>query len=209
MKQRKDRLAAIILLLEQEYPNASCALIYRTPFQLLVATILSAQCTDERVNKVTAPLFKQYPTASDMAKLPTEEIAQMIYTTGLYNHKANSVSGLSNILMERYDGEVPQTIEELVALPGVGRKTANVVLGNAFQIPGLAVDTHVIRLMNLLGLVQSKDAVKIEKVLMDLVPQQQWTQFSHLVISHGRRICIARRPQCSQCVLANLCPSSL
>ncbi|NOZ09080.1 MAG: endonuclease III [FCB group bacterium] len=206
---RRTRLAEVLKRLKDAYPAASCSLRYGNPFQLLVSTILSAQCTDERVNKVTPGLFLRYPGPEDFARLTVEEIGKEIYSTGFYNNKARSIRGMSLALLERYGGEVPRTLEELVSLPGVGRKTANVVLGNAFGIPGITVDTHVTRITNLLGLVKTKDAVKIEKELMEIMDREDWTLSAHLFIEHGRAVCIARRPRCSECVLADLCPGAI
>lgn len=206
-KSKRARLGEILRRLKLEYPGAACSLTYRTPFQLLVATILSAQCTDERVNKVTEDLFTSYPGPEDFARLSVEEIGKLIYSTGFYNNKAKSIKGMSTALIEQYDGQVPDTLEKLVKLPGVGRKTANVILGNAFGIPGLTVDTHVTRITNLLKLVNTRDAVKIEMELMKIMDKADWTLSAHLFIDHGRAVCIARRPKCADCVIGELCPS--
>jgi endonuclease-3 len=206
LQKDKNRIAQVIQLLKKEYPNSKCSLEFKTPFQLLVATILSAQCTDERVNKVVIPLFEKYPTAYDFTELSIEEIGKEIYSTGFYNNKAKSILGMSQALVNEYSGKVPTTLKELIALPGVGRKTANVVLGNVFNIPGIVVDTHVTRICNLLGFVTSKNAVIIERELEKIITNKQdWTLFTHLIIDHGRAVCIARRPQCNECVLNNLC----
>mgnify|MGYP003985634789 CR=1 FL=1 len=205
---KKQRLTETISRLKTEYPSSKCSLIYQNPFQLLVATILSAQCTDERVNKVTAILFQKYPDVYSMAKLSRQQIGKEIYSTGFYNNKSRSIKSLSETLIMEYGGKVPRSLEELVKLSGVGRKTANVVLGNAFNIPGITVDTHVTRISNLLGLVETKNAVKIEFQLMEIMDSKNWTQSGHLFIDHGRKVCIARRPQCVICVLKDLCPSA-
>ena len=195
--------------LEREYPDAHCELDYRTPFQLLVATILSAQCTDKRVNLVTPALFAAYPGASALAAAPRERLEEMVKSTGFFRNKAKSISGMASALVERHGGEVPATMAELVELPGVGRKTANVVLGNAFGVnEGIVVDTHVGRLAIRLGLTSETDAVKVEQALIPLVPREKWALLSHLLIWHGRRVCDARRPRCEACVLNDVCPSS-
>ncbi|HXU44082.1 MAG TPA: endonuclease III [Thermoanaerobaculia bacterium] len=207
---RRERTAEILARLEREYPDAHCALDHRSPLELLVATILSAQCTDERVNKVTPELFRRLPTARHLAEAPIEEIEELVKTTGFFRNKARALQGLGIALVEEHGGRVPDTMAELVELPGVGRKTANVVLGNAFgHNVGIVVDTHVQRLTGLLGLSAEKDPEKIERVLMALVPQPSWTLWSHLLIEHGRKVCVARRPECARCVLSDLCPSSL
>ena len=208
LKQKIFRMAEIISILKIEYPNSKCSLEYETPFQLLVATVLSAQCTDERVNKVVVPLFKKYPTPKAFTQLTVSEIGKEIYSTGFYNNKAKSIKGLSHVLVDKYSGEVPGEIDLLVNLPGVGRKTANVVLGNIFHIPGIVVDTHVTRLTNLLGFSNSKNAVVIERELEKIINKFDWILFTHLIIDHGRAVCVANRPKCSECTLSNLCPSS-
>lgn len=195
--------------LAKAYPNARCALDHRTPFELLVATILSAQCTDVRVNMVTPALFLKYPTARDLAAADPATVESMIKSTGFFRNKTKSLLGMAKALVERHDGVVPADMEALRVLPGVGRKTANVVLGNAFGInDGVVVDTHVTRLAGLLRLTKQTDAEKIERDLMALVPQDDWTMVSHWLIHHGRQVCIARRPQCERCVLKTLCPSA-
>ncbi len=192
-----------------EYPDAHCELDYRSPLQLLVATILSAQCTDKRVNMVTPALFKGFPTAKALAEASNAEIEELIKSTGFFRSKAKSIIGMARALVERHGGKVPTTMEELVVLPGVGRKTANVVLGNAFGINvGIVVDTHVARLSERLGLTRETDPVKIEQALIPLFSQESWTQLSHLLIWHGRRTCVARTPRCSECMLSDICPSS-
>jgi len=205
-KARSVRLAIIIDKLDAAYPDARVGLDFETPLQLLVATILSAQCTDVRVNIVTKTLFKKYKTPQDYLDVPQEELEEDIRPTGFYRNKARSVQGAARNLIERFDAVVPQTLEELITLPGVGRKTANCVLGNCFAIPGVTVDTHVIRISNRLRMVESTDAVKIEFALMELMPPVQWNRFNRLIITHGRRTCIARKPLCSECVVAALCP---
>lgn len=206
--KRRERAAEIISILERSYPDSGIALRYETPFQLLVATILSAQCTDERVNTVTPGLFERFPGPQDFLDAPVEELEQAIYSTGFYRNKAKSIRGACQALVERHGGSVPSTMEELVDLPGVGRKTANVLLGHCFGVPGLVVDTHVKRISNLLGLVDSKNPDVIERELTDVVPEEKWVIFSHLLADHGRAICVARRPKCSECPVSLLCPSS-
>ncbi len=206
----KSTTSSIIDRLEREYPDAHCALLHENPFQLLIATILSAQCTDERVNIVTRTLFVKYPTPVEFATIPIEELERDIYSTGFYKAKAKNIQACCRQLIDRFNGEIPQTMDELHSLPGVGRKTANVVLGNAFGIAvGVTVDTHVTRICSLLGLTKGKNPEAIEQELMVIVPQEKWTNFTHLIISHGRKICIARRPKCGECVLSDICPSSL
>ena len=208
-KARRERTAEILRRLLEEYPDSECALVHQDPLELLVATILSAQCTDKRVNMVTPALFARYPTAADYAGAPLTEIEEMIRSTGFFRNKAKSLKGLGQALVTDYDGRVPQTMKELNGLPGVGRKTANVVLGNAFGVEeGVVVDTHVGRISRLLFLTGEKDAVKVERDLVELVPRGSWTIWSHLLIDHGRAVCIARRPRCADCVLADLCPSA-
>lgn len=204
------RAAEIFDRLLELYPNAHCALEHRNPYQLLVATILSAQCTDERVNMVTPALFERFPDVHTLATAQQEELEEIIRSTGFFRNKAKSLLGMARAVVNGHAGAVPDTMEALQALPGVGRKTANVVLGNAFGIDeGVVVDTHVLRLSRLLGLTVQKDPEKIERDLMALFPREQWTMLSHLLIFHGRRVCIARRPKCPDCALSNLCPSSM
>ncbi len=203
----KERAKKIFTLLKKEYPNVKSALNFTTPFELLVATILSAQCTDDRVNIVTKDLFKKYKTPEDYVKADQEELEKDIFSTGFYRNKAKSLKKCCQALIEKYGGQVPADFDALTKLPGVGRKTASVVAGNAFGIPAIAVDTHVIRLSNLLGFVNTKDPVKIEMKLKELLPEKDWVKASHLLASHGRKVCIARRPKCSECVIANYCPS--
>lgn len=209
MASAKERAPEIYHRLAEAYPDAACALDHRNPYELLVATILSAQCTDKRVNMVTPALFRKYPNAASLAVAKPEELQEMIKSTGFFRNKTKSLLGMANTVTEKHSGEIPATMEQLVNLPGVGRKTANVVLGNAFdQNVGVVVDTHVSRLSNRLALSRETDPVKIESDLMDLFPQAQWTLLAHLLISHGREICEARRPRCEQCVVNDLCPSS-
>ena len=185
------------------------SLEYKSSFQLLVSTILSAQCTDERVNKVTKNLFAKYSKPEDFVKLPLEIIKEEIYSTGFYNNKAKSIKSMATALMEKHGGKLPQTLDEMIQLAGVGRKTANVVLGNVYGIPSLVVDTHVTRISNLLKFVKTKDAEKIERDLCKIVHKDDWTLFAHLIIDHGRAVCIANRPQCQNCVIAEYCPSNI
>jgi endonuclease-3 len=189
------------------YPDAQCSLNFRTPLELLIATILSAQCTDARVNIVTKPLFKKYKSAQAFADADLPELEQDIKSTGFYRNKAKNIKGCCEKLVELYDGEVPRELDQLVVLPGVGRKTANVVLGAAFDIAvGVVVDTHVTRLSRRTGLTHQKDAVKIERDLMAELPQTEWVDLSHRMIQHGRRVCVARKPKCDICTLAKICP---
>ena len=208
IEHKRLRMAEILSILKLEYPDSKCSLDYNTPFQLLVATVLSAQCTDERVNKVVIPLFDKYPTPEAFTQLTVGEIGKEIYSTGFYNNKAKSIKGLSHAIVDEYDGEVPGIMDELVSLPGVGRKTANVVLGNIFDVPGVVVDTHVTRITNLLGFTKSKNAVIIERELEKIIDKSDWTLFTHLIIDHGRAICVANRPNCSECSISDFCPSS-
>lgn len=205
--QKKARVGKIIAGLRKAYPDAHCELNHSNPFELLIATILSAQCTDKRVNMVTPELFKKYRTAQDFANARLPELEGEIKTTGFFRNKAKSITKASKNIVEKHGGEVPDTMEELIALGGVGRKTANVVLGNAFGInTGIVVDTHVARLSQRLGLTKEEDPVKIEMALMNLVPQDQWTLFSHWLIWHGRRRCYARNPDCPNCEIKAVCP---
>jgi endonuclease III len=201
------RARAIIGVLKKTYPDFRCELNFANPLQLLIATILSAQCTDKRVNIVTPNLFKKYRTAAEFAGARIEELEELIKTTGFFHNKAKNIIGCCHGLVEKHGGDVPQTMEELHALPGVGRKTANVVLAEAFRISvGVIVDTHVTRLTNRFGVIKGSDAVKIEFELMKLVPQEDWIAFSHCLVWHGRRRCDARKPDCAECEIANLCP---
>jgi len=203
------RAPEILTRLLAAYPDARCALDHRTPFELLCATILSAQCTDARVNLVTPTLFARYPNPAALARANPSDVERIIQSTGFFRNKTRSLIGMARALVANHGGEVPRTMEELRVLPGVGRKTANVVLGNAFGInEGITVDTHVSRLSRLLGLTRHEDPVKIEQDLMPLFPRDHWALVSHLLIFHGRRVCVARRPRCAECVLSDLCPSS-
>jgi len=202
----KQRVRKILKVLARLYPDAHCALDYRTPLELLIATILSAQCTDKRVNMVTPALFERYADAKAFAEADPRELEKAIQSTGFFRNKARSIMACCKALVEQYDGEVPGTLEDLVPLAGIGRKTANVILGNAFGVPGITVDTHVGRLSRRLGLTMADDAVKVEFALMELVPKKDWTMFSHRLIFHGRQVCFARKPACSKCALAELCP---
>jgi len=205
---RKERAETLAQELPHIYPTAHCELDFKNPLELLVATILSAQCTDVRVNMVTPALFKRCPTAADYSEIPQEELEALVRSTGFYRNKAKSIRGMGTALVERHVGEVPRTMEELSALPGAGRKTANVVLGNAFHLnEGVVVDTHVGRLSLRLGLTTKSDPVKVEQDLMALFPQEQWSDLSHWLIWHGRRHCKARNPDCKECELRSLCPS--
>lgn len=207
---RKDRAAEVYDLLADEYPDAHCELDFGSPFELSVATILSAQTTDERVNEVTPVLFQRYPTADDLAGAPQEDVEEIIRSTGFFRNKSKNIIGFARGVTERHGGEVPRTMEDLTALPGVGRKTANVILGNAFGIDeGVVVDTHVKRLSNRLAFTREpKSPTKIERDLMELFPRDRWTMLSHLLIWHGRRVCDARKPRCEACAVSHLCPSS-
>jgi len=200
------RAAEICKRLAEAYPDAACALHFADPFQLLVATILSAQCTDKMVNQVTPALFARYPDARAMAGADPVRLETLIQRTGFFRQKAKALLAASRDIVERFGGQVPRTLDELVTLHGVGRKTANVVLGNAFGVPGLPVDTHMTRVNRRLGLTSHEDAVKIERDLMELVPEHEWTLYAHRVIEHGRSCCVARRPHCERCVLYDLCP---
>ena len=203
----KKRVSKIITILKKHYPNATTALHHRNPLELLVATILSAQCTDERVNAVTKELFKKYKSAEDYAKADLKQFEQEIRTTGFYHNKAKNVIAAAKQIVERFGGKVPDNMDDLLSLPGVARKTANVVLGNAFgKNEGIVVDTHVRRVAYRLGLTEQKDAGKIEADLMKLVPQNQWTFFGNALILHGRAYCNARKPNCDECPLEKLCP---
>lgn len=201
------QISKILAALEKEFPDASCSLNFTNPLELLIATILSAQCTDERVNQVTKELFKKYRAARDYVTTPIAELEKDIQSTGFYRNKAKNIQECCRILQEKYGGQVPPSLEELVTLPGVGRKTANVVLGTAYGIPsGIVVDTHVARISQRLGLTQETDPGKIEEDLMRLVPQDQWIPFSHRMIKHGRKYCTARKPRCVECPMSPFCP---
>ncbi|MBI3651191.1 MAG: endonuclease III [Acidobacteria bacterium] len=208
--EKKARTGKIISLLRKTYPDVRCSLNFFSPLELLIATILSAQCTDERVNIVTADLFRKYRKAEDYLQVPLEKLEQDIRSTGFFRNKAKSIQGACKLIVEKFDGRVPQNFDDLLTLPGVARKTANVVMGNAYGIAsGVVVDTHVSRLTQLLGLTSNTTPEKIENDLIELVPKKDWIDFSHLLIYHGRAVCIARRPQCDRCTLEKLCPSSL
>ncbi len=204
---RTRRARRIAKVLAETYPDAHCELDFTTPLELLVATILSAQSTDARVNIVTPKVFARYPTAADYAAADRAELEELIHSTGFFRAKTNSLIGLGQALVERYDGEVPAKLEELVTLPGVGRKTANVVLGNAFGVPGITVDTHFGRLARRFGFTEETDPVKVEAAVGALIPKKDWTMLSHWLIWHGRRRCHARRPACGACPVAALCPA--
>lgn len=206
---RASRALDILERLRAEYPDAHCELNYTSPFELLAATILSAQCTDVRVNLVTPELFRRWPDAFALAAASQEEVEEVIRSTGFFRNKARSLLGMARAIVADHAGEVPRNMEELRALPGVGRKTANVVLGNAYQMQeGVTVDTHVLRLSRLLRLTRESDPEKVERDLMKLIPQADWALISHLMIWHGRRVCIANRPKCDECTLRSLCPSA-
>jgi endonuclease III len=205
-KKITERAAAILKILDSLYPQVKPQLFYRNPFELLVATILSAQCTDNQVNRATPGLFKRMRTPHDFAKTPVTEIEGLVRSTGFYRNKARNIKGCSEALIERHGGQVPRTLEELVTLPGVGRKTANVVLGAAFDTPGVVVDTHVGRISGRLGLTKHKDPKKIELDLMQLIPRPEWSDFSLRLIFFGRETCSARKPKCPICPLGHLCP---
>jgi len=207
LKSEKDHAQKIFLLLKKEYPGVKPALEYNSAFQLLISTILSAQCTDERVNIVTKSLFNKYKVPEDYLKVSNEELEKDIFSTGFYRQKTKSIKKCCEVLIRRYDGKVPEDFEALTELPGVGRKTASVVAGNAFGIPAIAVDTHVKRLSNILGFIKSNDPEKIEMKLKELLPEKDWINSSHYLASHGRMVCIARKPHCLKCILGDLCPS--
>lgn len=206
-KARSERALEIYHILDATYPSAEIALHYDGPLQLLIATILAAQCTDARVNTITPELFRRYPTPQDYIDAPVEELEQAIFSSGFYRNKAKAIRSACEMIVERYGGEIPGTMEDLLTLPGVGRKIANVILGHCFDIAGVVVDTHVKRISNLLGLAASADPEKIEKELMEVLPPETWVRFSHLLAEHGRAICVARRPKCRICPVAGLCPA--
>ena len=208
-RARRERVGQIITRLRVAYPDAECALHYRNPWELLVATILSAQCTDKRVNIVTPALFAQFPTVEAFAAAPREDLEAAVKTTGFFRNKAKNIQGAARVILEKFGGDVPDTMAALLELPGVARKTANVVLGVAFQVAdGVVVDTHVSRLSQRLGFTREKDPAKIERDLMDVVPKADWIDIGHLLIHHGRAICAARKPACGACPLQDLCPSA-
>jgi len=207
-QEAKQRVRKIWPILKKQYPNATIALHFVNPLELLIATILSAQCTDKRVNMVTKDLFKKYKSAKDWVAADLKEIESDIRSTGFYRNKAINIKGACARIVEHYGGKVPNSMEELLTLPGVGRKTANCVLGDAFGIPGITCDTHVIRLSRRLGLSENSDPVKLEFDLAEIVPRANWTAFSHLIITHGRNVCMARKPDCPNCPVAKHCPSA-
>ncbi|WP_067509908.1 endonuclease III [Actinoplanes sp. TFC3] len=204
---RKRRARKVARLLAETHPDAHCELDFETPLQLAVATILSAQCTDKKVNEVTPAVFRKYLSAADYAAADRAEMEEILRPTGFFRAKTDSLIKLGQALEEKHDGVLPDTLDELVALPGIGRKTANVILGNAFDVPGITVDTHFRRLVNRFGWVQEEDPVKIEFQVAELIEKRDWTMFSHRIIFHGRRVCHARKPACGACALASLCPS--
>ena len=207
-KARKiQRAVEIVKQLKKSYPNAKCSLNYSSPHELLIATILSAQCTDHRVNQVTKTIFRKYQSQKAFAYADINELAKEIYSCGYHNQKAKSIQGSSLEIVEEYNGIVPDNMEDLVKLPGVGRKTANCVLGEIYGIPSMVIDTHMVRIMNLLEFTHSKDAKKIEIEIMEIFDKNDWIKFTHMIIDHGRAVCIARRPQCSMCSISNYCPS--
>lgn len=209
LKAKKERMALVLDTLSSVYPDVKIQLDHSNAFELLIATILSAQCTDARVNIVTKDLFKKYKTPQDYINTSTEELEKDIFSTGFYKNKAKNIKSCCSKLVEIHDSKVPGSLEELIALDGVGRKTANVVLGHAFNIPGIVVDTHVKRISNRLGFTDTDDAVKIEFALQKLIPIEQWVIFTHYFINHGRNTCVARKPRCSKCEIESLCPSSI
>jgi endonuclease-3 len=205
---KKARAKAIYKILTKTYPNVRCELDYKNPFQLLVATVLSAQCTDKRVNQTTPALFKKYPTVKKMAAADIRDLQKLVKSTGFYRAKAKNIKSLSQRILRDFNGEVPDQLEKLITLPGVGRKTANVVLGHGFNIPGLTVDTHFGRLSKRFGWSDKKDPVKVEFEVAELIPKKEWTNLSQRLIWHGRRVCHSRKPACGACVVAKLCPSN-
>lgn len=208
-KKEKNRIEGIIRILEKEYPNAGTALQYTNPLDLLVATVLSAQCTDERVNKVTQDLFKKYKTVEDYACADLPELEKDIRPTGFYRNKAKAIKGFCTDLVKRFKGRVPATLDDLISLSGIGRKTANLVLGEAFGIPGIVVDTHVLRVSKRIGLTKKSDPVKVEFELMEIVRKCKWTRFSNLLILHGRAVCTARKPRHEDCKIVDLCEEGI
>ena len=207
-KARKiQRSVEIVKQLKKSYPNAKCSLNYSSPHELLIATILSAQCTDHRVNQVTKTIFRKYQSQKAFAYADINKLAKEIYSCGYHNQKAKSIQGSSLEIVEEYNGIVPDNMEDLVKLPGVGRKTANCVLGEIYGIPSMVIDTHMVRIMNLLEFTNSKDAKKIEIEIMEIFDKNDWIKLTHMIIDHGRAVCIARRPQCSMCSISNCCPS--
>jgi endonuclease III len=205
----QDRVETIIAILEKEYPDPKTALVFQNPLELLISTVLSAQCTDKRVNEVTKDLFQKYHSAKDYAQANVSELELDVKPTGFYRNKAKSIKAFCNILVDTYHGNVPSNLDDMVSLPGVGRKTANVVLAEAYNIPAIIVDTHVLRLSNRIGLTDKKDATKVEFDLMDIIPKEQWRLFSNLLISHGRAICTARKPRHDQCKIIDFCEEGI
>ena len=203
------RANKIVNLLNNEYPDSKCSLNYKNPSELLVATILSAQCTDHRVNQVLPRLFIKYPNIESFAFADLKELSKYIFSCGYHNQKAKSIQGSSLAIIEKYNGKVPESMSELLTLPGVGRKTANCILGECFNVPSMVIDTHMIRIMNLLDFTSSKDPKKIELELIKIFNKEHWVKLTHMIIDHGRAVCIARRPKCEMCILSDLCPSSL
>ncbi len=201
----KQRMSKILDILSNEYTNVKIQLNFSNPFELLIATILSAQCTDERVNKVTPSLFEKYKKPEDYVNVPIEKLEKEIFSTGYYKAKAKHIKEMSEMILKQYNGEVPSQLEELIKLPGVGRKTANVVLGHCYSVPAIVVDTHVIKISNRLGFVSTKNAEIIERKLMELIPKEKWVIFTHYFISHGRKVCTARNPKCNECVISQYC----
>jgi len=209
LKARREHARALAPCLAELYPSLEISLDWKNPLELIVATVLSAQCTDERVNRVTASLFPRYPTAEDYAAAPQEELEEAVRSTGFYRNKAKNVKGLAKRIVEEYGGEVPRTMDELLTLPGVARKTANVVLSNAFGLcEGIVVDTHVKRVSNRVGLTDETDPVKVERDLMEVLPREEWHSFPWRLILHGRAVCKARKPACDTCPIRDLCPSA-
>ena len=206
--KKQSRAVNIVARLKEAYPDSKCSLNYSSAHELLMATILSAQCTDHRVNLVTKRLFKKYKTSEDFAYSNINELAKDIHSCGYHNHKALSLQGASLKIVEEYEGTVPNTMEDLVKLPGVGRKTANCVLGEIYNVPSMVIDTHLVRIMGLLGFTKIKDPKRIELEMMDIFKKDDWVKLTHMIIDHGRTVCIARRPQCDQCILLDLCPSA-
>jgi endonuclease-3 len=207
--KKRERAAAVFEILRGEHPDARCALDHGDAYQLTVATILSAQCTDQRVNQVTPALFRRYPDTAALASADPRELEELIRSTGFFRSKTRNLIGMATAVEERHGGSIPRTMDELTALPGVGRKTANVILGNAFGVDeGIVVDTHVARLANRLAFTRHRDPVRIERDLMDLVPRERWTLLAHLLIFHGRATCVARKPRCESCAVSSLCPSA-
>ena len=205
---KKERAELCVEALKKEYPEALCSLQYDDPFQLLVATRLSAQCTDARVNLVTPALFKKYPTAEKMSKAKLEDVEELVHSCGFYHAKAKDIIGAAQGILERFDGKVPDNIEDLTSLPGVGRKTANLIVGDVYKKPAVVADTHLIRITNLLGLVDTKDPKKVELELKKILPPDESNDFCHRMVLHGRAVCVARRPQCDKCCLCEYCKSA-